>query len=109
MKDEQRRLVRIVPPASSPHGYTRASGTKVMVGDTEIPGITNIHLFAWPNGVWRADITAMCEPPEIPADALVVVTKPMSWWRRLLLRLAGVDRVEVTTMDDDAVQSWRKP
>ena len=108
MKDQQRRLARIVPPAANANGYTLTQGTKVMLGDTELSGVVRIHLFAWPNDVWRADITVMCEPPELPAGALVEVAAPLSWWRRLLLRLAGVNAVEVTTLGD-RVQSWRKP
>lgn len=108
MKDDSRKLVRIVPPPPSADGYTQTQGTKVMLGDVAIPGVTKIHLFAWPNNVWRADITVMCEPPEVPAGAMLEVVGPLTWWRRLLLRMAGVDTIDVTAIDSIA-REFRTP
>lgn len=108
MNSDKRQLVRIVPAPNSSPCAARTQGTKVMLGDVEIPHVERIHLFAWPNDVWRADITVLCDPPEIQAGALVEVSAPLSWWRRLLLRLAGVETVEVTTMGS-RVREFARP
>lgn len=64
MKD----LVRIVPPVSSGTGAMLAQGTKVMVGDTEIPSVFKVEMCAEAGGVWTA--TIHCHVRALPMEDL---------------------------------------
>lgn len=64
MKD----AVRIIPPESNGSGVTLAQGTKVMVGDTAIPGVFKVELCAETGGVWTAKIH--CHVRALPMEDL---------------------------------------
>ncbi len=108
MTNQNRQLVRIVPSAPSDSGLTATQGTKVLVGDTEIPAVFGVTLQADVNNVWTATIRCHCQPPEVSADGLVQVSAPLSRWRRWLLRMLGVRAFEVTNLGSHA-REWRTP
>ena len=93
-------LLTIVPVASKPGYPTPASGTKVIGPDgTPIRGIRRVELIAEVNDVWRARIDCHVTVPKIEnVLADLPSGKPMNWWRRVLLRLAGVRGVDVVAM-----------
>lgn len=84
--------VTIIPArADEQTGVTPTRGTKVLVDGQEMKGVVRVVLVAEVNDVWRAHIECYAKVPVMPGMALVVENKPpMAWWRRLLLRLAGV-------------------
>jgi hypothetical protein len=55
-------IVRIVPPEPSGSGITLAQGTKVMVGETEIPRVFKVEIEAEAGGVWTAKIHCHVKP-----------------------------------------------
>ena len=74
---------RIIP--TGPHGGAhKTHGTKVMVGDVELAGISRIVLTADVNDVWRAEIHCFAHAPEV--EALATLVRPRRPWWRLLLR-----------------------
>jgi hypothetical protein len=96
-------LATVVPPHSEPGDLTVTRGTKVLLPDgSELKGVTRIELVGAVNDVWRARISCMVNMQPIRGAALhIVEAKPLSWWRRLLLVLAGVSSADVTTLADD--------
>lgn len=60
--------VRIIPPAAKDSAVMRASGTKVMVGDTEVPRVFKIEMSAEAGGVWTAAIH--CYVQALPMEGL---------------------------------------
>lgn len=108
MTNPNRHLVRIVPAEPNERGYTKTQGTKVLIGDTELPGVYDIALYADVNNVWTATIRCHCQPPEVSVEATVEVAAPLSRWRRWLLRLLGVRAIEVTHLGSFA-REWRLP
>lgn len=107
MKDKV-QLARIVPKMAEPGGFTPTNGTQVLIGDQPLGGVISVHLHAFRNDVWQASITCYCQPPEVSAGATVEVLAPLSWWRRLLLRIAGVEAIEVTGLSSSA-REWARP
>lgn len=75
------QLARIVPVKRG-NGPMATMGTKVILGDQELGGVTKIVLTAEINDIWRADIT--CHVLMQPMDALAVIHYPKPWWRRAL-------------------------
>lgn len=58
-------------------------GTKVMVGDVEMQGVTRIVLTAELDDVWRAEIHCHVHAPQV--EALAHIVKPrLPWWKRLI-------------------------
>lgn len=84
--------VTIVPaPVDERTGTTLTRGTKVLVDGVALKGVTRVELVAEVDDVWRARIECYAQMQVMPG-ALVEVVRyaPMNWWRRLLLRAAGV-------------------
>jgi hypothetical protein len=91
--------VRIVPAPPGKHGYSMAQGTKVLTQDgVEIQRVTEINLRCKAGDLWRGEISVMPSPDEINALVKVSSHKPLTWWRRALLRLAGSTVIYSTTM-----------
>lgn len=72
-------LARIIPNEASGDELSRTQGTKVMVGDQPLRGVTKITLVAGVDDVWRATIECMVQPTDIAA--LAVVHRPTLWER----------------------------
>lgn len=49
-------VIRILPANLTANGAQSTQGTKVMVGDVEVPGVYAITLRAEPNDVWRCEL-----------------------------------------------------
>ena len=103
-------LATIIPPRNTGKGPTVTQGTKVVLSDgSELKGITRIEIQANANDVWRARIDCYIKPA-IVKDALLEVRQsagvPFSWWRKALLRLAGIDAASITTLDSREIE-WR--
>lgn len=96
-------LLTIVPrEPDSRHGYSLTNGTKVLLDGKEIKGVTKVVITGSPNDVWRANIECMVNVSAMPGVLLeVVAVTPLIWWRRLLLRLAGVavDTTDLSNVD----------
>lgn len=84
--------VTVVPgPVDEASGLTCTQGTKVLVDGQELKGVTRVVLVAEVNDVWRAHIECYAQVPVMPGMCVVVEDRaPMAWWRRMLLRMAGV-------------------
>jgi hypothetical protein len=93
----QKVFAHIIPPDTSAE-LTLTQGTRIVVGDAELAGVTRVVLYADVNNVWRAEIHCLCAPPNVCAEAVVTVAKPLSWWRWLCLRLSGVTVVQTTSL-----------
>lgn len=78
------KLVRIIPPAPYAAGYQVTIGTKVLMGETEIKGVTKIEIFGDVNDVWRARLSCLIEAPEITVIADVDTRTARSRWQRLM-------------------------
>lgn len=72
-------IAKIVPAPVVGEGPHRTQGTKVMVGDQQLGGVTRIELVAGINDVWRATIHCMVHPTDLLAEAVVV--EPSAWQR----------------------------
>ncbi|UYB51165.1 hypothetical protein OCJ37_14340 [Xanthomonas sp. AM6] len=85
-------IVTIVPAAMDEHiGTTPTRGTKVLVDGVELKGVTRVVLMAEVDDIWRAHIECYAEVQTMPGMWLEVHERPrLTWWRRLLLRAAGV-------------------
>lgn len=70
-------LVKVVPakPNDGADGAHMTQGTKVMVGDSEIRGVTSVELHAGVNDVWRAVIHCHCQPVNVTAEGLVITSR----------------------------------
>lgn len=70
-------------------------GTKVLVGDIQIPGITRIELVCEVNDIWRARIDLNVQATDL--NALSVFhqfsrwQRLMNWWRELVRPVHGFD------------------
>lgn len=85
-------LLRIIPGPIVANHFNKTEGTKVITSDgREVNGVIRVTLVAELGDVWRATIECFCVPPEeVKVMGSLVATLPPSWWRRALLRLAGV-------------------
>lgn len=82
-------IVPAVPDEGS--GLTRTQGTKVLVDGHELKGVTRVVLVAEVGDVWRAHIECYAQMQVMPGMLVEVLERPrLTWWRRLLLRAAGV-------------------
>ena len=108
MSEPNRGLLSIVPSSpDSESGYSLTHGTKVMLDGQEVKGVTKIVITGEVNDVWRANIECMVNVSAMPGMLLeVVAVTPLTWWRRVLLRLAGVN-VDVTNLSSDS-RTYRK-
>lgn len=87
-------LATIVPMTGPEGSPTMARGTRVMLADgSELKGVTRIELIAEVDSYWKVRIDCMVNAPTLPG-AVVEINhgRPLSWWRKALLRMAGVDR-----------------
>lgn len=86
-------IVTIVPPpVDERSGLTLTRGTKVLVDGEELKGVTRVELFAGIDDVWRARIECVAHVQVMPGMLMELVShQPLSWWRRLALRIAGVE------------------
>lgn len=89
-------------------GLTRTQGTKVLVDGKELKGVSRVVLVAEVDDVWRAHIECYAQVQTMPGMWLEVQEQPrMTWWRRLLLRAAGVS-VEATDLAS-ASRTYERP
>lgn len=115
---EVNHLCRIVPVE---HGadakFCRTMGTRVLLPSGEaLPHVSKITLVASVNDIWRATIecTVAVDPVIVAASIDSVAPRQvnlparLTWWRRLMLRWAGVDAVDVTSLDSEEME-WVKP
>lgn len=106
------QLITVVPIPSKPGKPTVTHGTQVLLPDgSKLDGVTRIELVAEVNDVWRARIDCLANVPEMAGLQLNSVNQaePLSWWRRLLLRMAGVRAMNVTPMDEPAYERFEAP
>lgn len=103
-------LLSIVPSApDSGSGYCITQGTKVMLDGQEVKGVTKIVITGEVNDVWRANIECMVNVSDMPGMLLeAVAVTPLTWWRRVLLRLAGVT-VDTTDLSNVDSRTYRNP
>lgn len=73
-------IARIIQPEANASGTVMSQGTKVMVGDKEMSGVTKIVLTAEVNDLWRAEIHCYAQSTDL--SALAVVHR-LSWVHRL--------------------------
>ncbi|MCU1054182.1 hypothetical protein JAK47_06490 [Stenotrophomonas maltophilia] len=99
-------IVTIVPPpVDERSGLTRAQGTRVLVDGQELKGVTKVELVASVDDVWRARIECMAHVRVMPGMLLEVEShRPLSWWRRIALRIAGVG-IDATSLTCTARKS----
>ena len=92
MVDNDAALLRIMPSQPDKEsGYCLTRGTKVMLGDREVKGVTKVVITGEPNDIWRAKIECLVSITDMPGMAWLLSHRTnISWWRRVLLRLAGV-------------------
>ena len=103
------KLLRIVPPEASTTGVTKAQGTKVLMPDgTPVSGVSEIVMTAKVDGAWEARITCHVTPVEMNLPTQVEVGKTLTWWRRLLLRAAGVTEARVTALDHTTYHRYER-
>lgn len=110
MSETKGRLLSIIPSApKSESGYSITNGTKVMLDGQEVKGVTKIVITGSVNDVWRANIECMVNVSAMPGVLLEVVTEtPITWWRRVLMRLAGV-KVDTTGLGNVDGRTYSKP
>lgn len=77
-------IARIIPaPPTDKDGISVTTGTRVMVGDVELTGVTKITLVADVNDVWKAQIECYFQPTDMTAAAFVYkpsVLQRLKWW-----------------------------
>lgn len=110
MSNSKAELLSIVPSApDSESGYSITNGTKVMLDGQEVKGITKIVITGEVNNVWRANIECIVNVSAMPGMLLEVVSvTPLTWWRRVLLRLAGVT-VDTTSLSNVDSRTYEVP
>lgn len=103
-------ILSIVPSVpDSESGYSLTHGTKVMLDGQEVKGLTKIVITGNVNDVWRANIECMVNVSAMPGMPLeVVAVTPLTWWRRVLLRLAGVT-VDTTSLSNVDSRTYEVP
>jgi hypothetical protein len=102
-------LATIKPAESAPGQPTTTRGTQVVLSDgTVLGGVQRIELVAEMNDLWRARIDCMVNVQLMPGMTLDIRQpgRTIVWWRRWLLRLAGVSAIDVTTLDERHGERW---
>ena len=104
-----RHIVTIVPPAPPINGEPcKTQATKVLLEDgSELGNVTRIVLSADINDVWRAQINVIPSMGVMKGMDADIIEGKLSWWRRLLCRMAGV-QLHATTLDSTSYQ-YRLP
>lgn len=110
MTEANNGLLTIVPrEPDSRHGFSATNGTKVLLDGQELKGVTKVVITGMPNDVWRASIECMVNVSAMPGILLeVVAVTPLTWWRRVLLRIAGVT-VDTTSLSNVDSRTYEKP
>lgn len=106
------QIATIVLPSRGNAEVQPTAGTRVrLVDGSELHGVTGITLRAGINDVWRADIECLVHVKGLDTVAAKVEVhgRPMTWWRRALLRLAGIEAIKVTTIEDRAWDRYLVP
>lgn len=91
------QIVRIIPPEPVGPGLMKAAGTKVMVGDVEIPRVFKVEMSAEAGGLWTA--TIHCYAQAFPMDSInaetvrhykaPIIWRLKQWFRNLTGRHWG--------------------
>lgn len=95
-------LLTIIPPIDrNPTGPMMTRGTIVRTADGKpVSGVTRIELIAELNDVWRAKIECHVRLAEMPRIMAEVQQRPLTWWQRICLRMAGCHAVDITSIAD---------
>lgn len=110
MSETKGGILTIVPSAPDTEtGRSITHGTKVMLDGQELKGVTKIVITGEVNDVWRASIECMVNVSAMPGMLLEVVeATPLTWWRRVLLRVAGV-ALGTTTLSNVDSRTYEVP
>lgn len=82
-------------------------GTKITLPDgTPVSGITKIEIIGQVDDVWRAVIHANVTIGRFVVVAEMAKGKHLSWWRRLLLKAAGVRYIEDTDLREEHYRQY---
>lgn len=86
-------LLTVVPSQPDEKtGLVLTRGTQVLIDGKKVSGVTKVVLTAEPNDVWRARVECFVSLTTMPGMLVEVEnTRRLSWWRKMLLRIAGVD------------------
>ena len=82
-------IARIVPVPAEGRFSQPTQGTRVMVGDVELWGVTRIELVAEVNSTWKANIECHVHATDLMAEAFVfrprmtLLQHLREWWRNL--------------------------
>lgn len=63
-----------------------------------LKGVKSVTMNAVPDAMWEATIVCDVDPPALSCIARIVYQPRLTWWRRILLRFAGVSEVETTSI-----------
>jgi hypothetical protein len=96
----------VLPTPSTSCGLVKTQGTKVMIGDLPLPGVTKITLHGEANDIWRATIECNLQPPSELVALSVVKVRKDPWWRRILRRMRR-GGLEVTNIDS-TIREYRR-
>jgi len=105
-------IITVVPPVTKPGMPTLTQGTQVLLPDgAKVAGVTRIELIAEVNGLWRARIDCAVNVPTMAGLTLdnLEQSEPLSWWRRILLRMAGVRDMDITPLDEPEAMRFERP
>jgi|GEM_PF-2620760 len=84
---------------------TPTQGTRVILADgSELGGVQSIEITGKSDDVWRARISCLVTMDEmIDIDGEITERRVvLTWWRRMLLRAAGVTASNITAMGHQA-------
>lgn len=99
-----KHLAKIVPNFDGGHDVACITrGTRVVVGDAELAGVTRIVLVADVDEVWRATIECLVEPPAELLASSVIQVKPQERWYIRVLRWINGEPKDVTSLS-----SWAR-
>jgi hypothetical protein len=93
MTEQYKHLITVVPDEPDPaSGVVLTRGTKVMMGDAEVKGVTKVIITGEPNDVWRAEIHCMVNMKAMPGMLIDIERSyHSSWWRKSLVWLAQIN------------------
>lgn len=105
------QLVTIIPPDQTPGRPNRTQGTRVVLEDgSELTNVRRVVLTADVNDLWRAQIDLLPSMGVMAGMTAHINEANPSWWRKLLVRLAGVGlgmTVDGTSLESSNA-TWRK-
>lgn len=93
MTEQYKHLITVVPGEPDPaNGVVLTRGTRVMMGDTEVKGVTKVVITGEPDDVWRAEIHCMINMKTMPGMWIDIESSyHSSWWRKALVWLAQIN------------------